>query len=73
MVEITEKDLDAIHDSHDKIIRIDTLLGNGEKGLCYDVRCHQHRITRLELGIAFLVGTGTIGGGIYGLIKLLGG
>lgn len=31
------------------------------------------RVRRLEIALAFLVGTGLIGTGLFGLLKLLGG
>ncbi len=73
MIELTEKELDAIHDTHDKVIKIDTLLGNGEKGLCYEVRCHNKRIGRIEIVIGGLIASGVITGGGVAIAKLLGG
>ncbi len=73
MVEFTKRELDAIHATHDMVIRIDTILGNGDKGLCHDVRCHNKRINRIELFLAFLIGCGMLGGGTVGLLKFLGG
>lgn len=72
MVEFTERDLDAIHDTHDKVIRMDAILGNGDSGLCRDVREHQKRISRIELVIVGVVSTGGLTGGIIGLVKWLG-
>ncbi len=72
MAELTEKDLEAIHDTHDKVIKIDTILGNGGKGLCYEVQEHGKRINRVELVIVSLCSSGVLGGGILGLIKWLG-
>ncbi len=73
MVELNQNDIDAIHATHDKVIRIDTIIGNGDKGLCYDVRCQQKRINRIELFLVFLIGSGMIGGGVISLLGLIKG
>ena len=50
---------------------------NGHEGDVPEIKnvlkCHQKRITRIELIIAGLAGSGVLGGGIVGIIKLLGG
>ena len=50
---------------------------NGYEGDVPEIKCvlksHQKRITRIELIIASLVGSGALGGGIFGIAKLLGG
>jgi len=69
MAEITEREIEAIHDTHDKIIRIETILGDGDEGLCHEVNEHQKRIHRIEIVIASLVGSGILGTGIWGLLR----
>jgi len=73
MVEITEREINAIHETKEKVVRIDTLLGNGDRGLCHDVRTSKQRIQRIELIIAFSFGSAGLGGGIVAVVKLLGG
>jgi len=68
-MELTEQDLEMIRETHDKVIRIDTLLGNGEKGLCYDVRRHQKAISQLTIQFWLLVGL-LIGTGILAVVSL---
>jgi len=73
MVEITEKEIEAIHSTHDKVIRMETMLGNGNAGLCHAVRDHQKRIRIIEITLAILLGgSGLVGSG-FALAKLLGG
>ena len=52
----------------------------GENGFEGDIpelkdsmKSHQKRITRIELIIAGLAGSGVLGGGIVGIAKLIGG
>ena len=73
MPELTSEDIVALRETHDKVIRIETLLGNDHTGLCYEVRCHNKRIGRLELVIVGIFSSGALGGGVLGLIKWLGG
>ena len=73
MANLTKDDLQRIHDTHDAVIAIKQILGDGHEGLCHDVRCHQKRISHIEIAFAFLVGTGFLTGGTIGLVKLIGG
>ena len=72
MAEITEREIEAIHDSHDRIIKVETLIGNGDKGLYHDVQVSKTRIWKIEIILALITGSGILGGGIVGLIKLAG-
>ena len=72
MPELTTEDIKAIRETHDTVIKVKTILDDGSGGgLCNDVRDHQRRIGRLELIFAYVLGTGILGGGLFGLIKLL--
>ena len=68
MAEITEKEINAIHETHDKVIRIETILDNG---LIDEVENQGKQIRRVELIIALFIGSGVLGGGAFGLFKLL--
>ena len=61
-----------LDETHDSIIRIETLLGNGDKGLCYDVRCLSSSHYRLKRNFwiftSFLAGSGVLGGGLWALL-----
>jgi len=72
MVELTEKELQAIHETHDAVIRLETIIGNGEQGLYVEVRNHGKRITRIEIILAALVGSGVLGTASFQIVKLLG-
>ena len=71
MPELSKEDIIALRETHDKVIKIETLLGNGNEGLCYDVKCTKQRVSRLELIIVGLISSGALGGGILGLVKWL--
>ncbi len=73
MTELTDNDLKIIHDTHDAVIKITTVLGDGDEGLCGDVKSHSQRLNRIEIVIAGLIGSGVLGGGAIGILKLLGG
>ena len=73
MAELQERDIEAIHETHDKVIRIETLLGNGDEGLLHDVAENKKKINRVELVIVGLCSSGALGGGILGMIKWLSG
>jgi len=74
MATLTAKDVKAIRETHDKVIKIMTLLkGNGGEGLLQKADNNRKRITRVEIIIAAILGSGALGGGAYGLIQLIGG
>ena len=73
MPALTKEDIATIHATHDEVIRIKTLLGNGDKGLCHDVQCTQKRVNRLELIVVGVFSSGALGGGVFGFIKWLNG
>lgn len=73
MAELQDRDIEAIHETHDKVIRIETLLGNGDKGLLHDVKESKRKINRIELVIVGLCSSGGLAGGILGMIKWLSG
>lgn len=73
MAELTKREIDAIHETHDKVIELVSIIGNGDnKGLCYETRSLRRRITRLEIVLAAIIGSGTLGGGIAFLTGLIG-
>ena len=67
-MQLSQKDIDALWETHDEVIAIKNTLGNGNKGLCHDVAQNTKRITRMEIFLALAAG-----GGGYGISKLLGG
>ena len=67
-MQLSQKDIDALWETHDEVIAIKNTLGNGNRGLCRDVSQNTKRITRIEIFLALAVG-----GGGYGISKLLGG
>ena len=67
-MELSQKDIDALWETHDEVIAIKNTLGNGNRGLCRDVAQNTKRITRIEIFLALAAG-----GGGYGISKLLGG
>ena len=69
MVEITEREITALHDTHDKVIRIDTIL----EDMCKEVAGHQTKIRRIEIVLGALLGSGALGGIGVGINKLFGG
>jgi len=71
MPELTDHDIKAIHETHDKVIRIDTILGNSGKGLIHDVSNNKKKIERIQLILVSIVSSGALGGGILGLVKML--
>ena len=71
MATLTVEDVKAIRETHDKVIKIMTLLkGNGGEGLLQKADNNRKRITRIEIIIAGLLGSGGIG---YGIFRLTGG
>ena len=73
MADITEREIEAIHDTHDKVIRIETILGDGDAGLLHEVKDQGKKIRRVEIIIASLVGSGILGGGALGIMQLVSG
>jgi len=74
MATLTADDVKVIRETHDKVIKIVALLeGNGGEGLLQKADNNTKRITRVEILIAALLGSGVLGGGAYGLIQLIGG
>ena len=72
-MELSQKDIDALWETHDEVIAIKNTLGNGNRGLCHDVKENTRRISRIEILLAFAAGGGGITGGIIGIQRLLGG
>ncbi len=73
MTELTQEHLIMIQETHDKIIRIETLLGNGDAGLCRQVSTNTKRINSLCIILAFIGGGGGVALGVVELLKSLGG
>lgn len=73
MAELTERDLVNISETHDAVIKLVTIIGDGDEGLCGEVRNHSKRLSRIEMVIAGIIGSGVLGGGAIGIVKLLGG
>ena len=78
MVELTERELQAIQETHDIVIEIKTvLLGkNGDEGLCGDVKYLQKDHARLKQTVGILIGvlagSGVITGATWGILRVLG-
>ena len=72
MAELTTEDIKAIHETHDKVIVIETLLGNGIGGLLEDhknLKKDYYDFKRQVLTVfAFMVGSGILGVGIYNFL-----
>jgi len=73
-VKDSERD-EKIQETYDSVIKIKTaLVGlDGQGGLVRQVNNNTKKVNRLNIIIAGLVGSGVLGGGIVGIIKLLTG
>ncbi len=71
MAKITDKELEAIHETHDAVIRLVTLM-DGENGISATLRNHGKRIRRIELIGVGLMTSGALGTGIMALVNSLG-
>ena len=73
MPELTEKELEQIHETHDIVIKIKTVLlgANADKGLVGEVKHNSKRLGRIEIVLAILLGSGIVSGSIVGVIRLL--
>ena len=69
---LTKDERQKLDETHDSIIRIEVLLGNGDKGLCEDVRRLANSHYRLKKNywvlVSFLAGSGVLGGGLWALL-----
>ena len=83
MATLEDHDIEMIRETRDIAKRLETLMGNGDKGLLEDIREHSKQIVllhskhnRLErrfiLLIGFLVGSGILGGTTIAILKVLG-
>lgn len=75
-MELTEQDIAAIHETHDAVVKLNTLIvGNGTPGLCDRVKSleadHAQTKGRLYTLIGVLVGSGAISGSVIGIQSLL--
>ena len=68
---LTKEEKQKLDEVHDKVITIVERLGNGDAGLCHDVRLSKKRIWRLEMIMAILFGSGVRGGGALAIIRYL--
>ena len=73
MATLTVKDIEALWETHDKVIKIEAILGDGNTGLCQDVKSNTRRLNKLEITVAAIIGSGALGGGIWGVVHLIGG
>jgi hypothetical protein len=77
MPPLTKDDLNAIHETHDTIIELKTvLLGtNGDAGLCGDVKKQGEKLERthttLWILIGILAGSGVLTAGIYAIFQMV--
>lgn len=69
--EFTEYHAKLIEETHDKVIKIETIIGNGTQGLFQQVRNNTKAITKIWLILAFIAGGGGLGLGIIELIKFM--
>ncbi len=81
-MELDERVIEAIHDTHDTVIQLKTVLlgANGDDGLVGDVKRtskaiivlnekHNKLNKTLWTLIGILVGSGVLGGSLWGLLK----
>jgi len=68
---LTRDEREKLNNTHDAVIRIETVLGNGDKGICHDVSSLKKKVWRVEIIIALVIGSGILGGGAWGLRELL--
>ena len=73
MADFTENDRGKLDDTHKTVIQLKTvLLGtNGDDGLVGQVKENTSRGVRNSIIIALFMGTGAVGGSIFGIIQLL--
>ena len=74
---INEKDIAEIKETgektHDEVIQIKTVLlgANGDKGLVGDVNSNKKEIKVLSIIVWYIVGSGILGGGVWGIASLI--
>jgi len=75
-IKFTEKHAELLQETHDKVLIVVERLGNGKQGLCDDVRSNTEKIESLTeyfwVTLGILIGTGVLGGGVWGIAQLLG-
>ena len=76
MFDKIDKRFDKFEDKLDTVenvsVSLSTILkGNGSKGICQRVDEVENGHRKVVLILAGLAGSGTLGGGIFGLVKLL--
>ena len=80
MPELSDDDIRVIRATHDTVIRLESVIGNGDKGLCSDIRRHGLAIAGLAekhsklsksfwMLVAFLIGAGILGGSLIQALK----
>lgn len=78
MAELSDRDIDQIHVTHDTVVQLKTILVgvNGNPGLCKQVDDLSSGHSSLKKSfwtlVGILVGGGALGGGVAGVLKLLG-
>lgn len=75
MAEKSQKEM--IQETHKTVVQISTVLlgvpNTADKGVVGQVKNNTKKITRLQITIAAIVGSGIVGGGIFKLAQLIGG
>jgi len=75
MAELTEAEKKAIQETHDTVIQLKTILigVNGDEGLVGEIKDLHRNHNKLKQSfwtlVGILVGSGFIGGGLWGLLK----
>ena len=70
---LTKDERQKLDETHDTVITLKTVLlgADGNPGLIDQVHSNTKRSTRNTIIIAGIIGSGALGGGVYGLIQLL--
>ncbi len=82
MPELSDEERKAILETHDAVIRLVTLIGDGDEGLCAEVKKQGEALFALNekheklnghflLLVGLLGGSGVLGGSVAGIIQLL--
>ena len=81
-MDLTKEDITAMRETHDIVIRLGTLIGNGDSGMSSDIREHTKAITdlynrhnklrgRFLLLVGVLGGSGILTGGTLALLEAI--
>lgn len=70
---LTKDERKKLDETHDSIIRIETVLGNGDDGLVGDVKriakSHYNLKRNFIILVSFLAGSGVLTGGIWAFVN----